>query len=70
VHPVIEALISQLLRKGVLDSFDIQAMSVELDSEGKRDDANTLRAVFVDTVAQTQSEWQRQRFYAISGGKE
>jgi hypothetical protein len=62
---MIEALITHLLRSGQLSVFDIQAMADDADAAT----ADKLRAVYVNAVAQTQAEWQREQLQVINGGK-
>jgi hypothetical protein len=63
---MIDALIAQLISKGILDAHDIQSMTDKLEDKS----ADKLRAIFVSTIATSQSDWQRGRLRIIASGKD
>lgn len=71
------ALAKALVRKGVLDRADINAVADELDASAEPDDrtaAHVLRCTAIEAEAPPASEWAadraRARFRVIEGGKE
>lgn len=67
---VVVALLTQLLRKGLIDEDDLEAMCAGLGEDA----AHQIRCCFLEAAAPSQSEWEaeraRARFRVVKGGEE
>lgn len=46
--PILQAIVRQLLRKGILTDMDVQAMAADLEREGQDDAAYLVNVLFIE----------------------
>lgn len=71
-EPIATALIAHLVRIGVLDGDDIDAIGKTLDADGETEAAHEARCAFLEAGAPTASEFRadqaRARFRVVADG--
>jgi hypothetical protein len=82
---ILAALVAQLIRKGVLDGDDIEAMAEDIDAEATEaatederealhETAHLTRCLLIEAEMPSESDWNadraRSRFHSIDGGKQ
>lgn len=66
---MIEALIAQLLKSGVIDDDGIDAIADNLDGRGKEDEAHIVRCILLEDMAPSEAETRRSHIRLFKGGK-
>ena len=61
-------LLLQLLRRGALDSEDIEEIAARLQSEGEADAAHAVRTAPFEAFPPDEAEWRRSKLKLVRDG--